>query len=383
MISWTKLLTGEYQENESLRYSGREDRIPKIVVWNATSLCNFNCRHCYLDASRIKAPDELNNREAKNFIADLSELGVSALIFSGGEPLLRKDIFGLAGYARDRGIRTALSTNGALITKSAAKKIRESKFHYVGISLDGRELTHDKFRQHRLAYRRALEGLRNCQDEGLKTGLRFTLTKYNFKDLAYVFELAEKESVSRLCLYHLVYSGRGKGLSRQDLNHRETRGVLEFIWRKTLDFYERSVKIEVLSVDNHADGVWIYLKLKRHGSGRAKAALKLLEAQGGNGSGSAIACIGHRGDIYADQFLRTHSLGNIRQRKFSAVWQDDQNSFLLALRNRKARLLGRCKKCAYLTMCNGNFRARAEAVFGNLWREDPACYLTDKEIRSN
>lgn len=380
MISWTKLITGEYQENDTIRYSGHKDSIPKIVVWNATSLCNFNCLHCYLDASRIKAPGELNRREAGGFIADLSRLGIPVLIFSGGEPLLRKDIFELGRYACDKGMRTALSTNGALITEGIAKKIGASGFHYVGISLDGKEKTNDRFRQNKGAYRMALEGLKNCQDAGLKTGLRFTLTRYNFKDLAYIFELAEKESVSRLCLYHLVYSGRGRVFLNHDLSHQERRGVLEFIWQKTLDFYERDVKIEILSVDNHADGVWIYLRLKKENPCRAKAALGLLEAQGGNGSGRDIACMDYRGDVYADQFLRTHSLGNIRQGKFSAIWQDGQNSLLLALRNRKALLKGRCKKCTYLRICNGNFRARAEAVFGDLWMEDPACYLTDKEI---
>lgn len=380
MVSWTKLLTGEYRENDAIRYSGHEDPAPKIVVWNTTSLCNFNCRHCYLDASQIKIPDELNHQEAEGFVADLSRLGVSVLIFSGGEPLLRKDIFELGRYASDKGLSCALSTNGALITKDVAKMIRGSGFHYVGISLDGKEATNDRFRQNKGAYRRTLEGLRNCQDAGLKVGLRFTLTRYNFKDLAHIFELTEKESVSRLCVYHLVYSGRGRVFLNRDLSHHQTRGVSEFIWRKVLDLHERNVKIEVLSVDNHADGVWIYLKMKKRDPHRAKEALKLLEAQGGNGSGRTIACMDHRGDIYADQFLRTHSLGNIRQRRFSAIWQDERNSFLLALRDRRELLKGRCVKCAYITICNGNFRARAEAVFGDIWREDPSCYLTDKEI---
>lgn len=383
MVSWTKLLTGQIQEHEELRYNSFLKQAPKIVVWNITKVCNLSCRHCYFEASQTTESNQLNSKEAADFIEDLAKFGVSVLLFSGGEPLLREDVFDLAKLATDKGIRAVLSTNGTLITEKIAKKIKQSGFLYVGISLDGQEKINDKFRQSKGAFRMALEGLEYCQGLRLKVGLRFTLTKYNFKDLPFIFELTQRKSISRLCLYHLVYTGRGSSLINDDLSHQEKREVLGFIWQKTLDFFQKGLKTEIFTVDNHSDGVWIYLRLKSYNLNRAQIALSLLKAQGGNSSGVNIACVDNCGNIYPDQFLRKYPLGDIRKKRFSDVWQDKDNDFLQALRNRKLFLKGRCQRCNFLSICNGNFRARAEAAFSDIWQEDPACFLTDEEIYGN
>lgn len=383
MVSWTKLLTGQSQDNDDLRYSKGHGHIPKIVVWNATSGCNLFCRHCYFDATRAPGADELSQQEARNFIDDLAKMGVPVLLFSGGEPLLRKDIFELGKFAKDRGIKAILSTNGTLITPRTAEEIKNAGFSYVGVSLDGMEKVNDTFRQSKGAFKASLAGIRNCRTAGLKVGLRFTVTKYNFKELPPIFDLVEEESIPRLCLYHLVYTGRGSNLKEKDLSHREKREVLELLWQRTLNFYQKGLKTEVLTVDNHADGAWIFLKLKKSDPHRARLVLELLKAQGGNGSGTRIGAIDNRGNIYADQFWRTRPLGNIRKDKFSDVWLDEENEFLQALRNRRPLLKGPCRRCNFLEICNGNFRARAEAVFGDHWSEDPACYLRKEETCAN
>lgn len=352
------------------------------MVWNITSRCNLNCQHCYFLAQQTKNRQELSYKEAERFIADLSLLKVPVLLFSGGEPLLREDIFELAKFARGKRIRTALSTNGTLITQETAKRIKETGFSYVGISLDGEEKTNDWFRNKSGAFTLALAGIRNCKSIGLKVGLRFTLTKYNFKDLSNMFGLAERENVERFCIYHLVYTGRGSNLKENDLSHEETKQVLEFIWQKTLDFKQRNLKTEVLTVDNHADGVWIYLRLKRVNPQHACRVLELLKGQGGNNSGIKVICVDDCGRVFPDQFWRTYLLGDLRQRKFSDIWQDKDNGLMEALRNRKPLLKGRCQKCNYLKLCNGNFRARAEAVSGDSWAQDPACYLAEEEINN-
>lgn len=374
-------MTGQSQDHDNLRYARGNSCVPKIVVWNTTCQCNLGCQHCYFEASPTPDADELTQEEARDFIEDLAELEVPVLLFSGGEPLLKRDIFALGQFAANHGIRTVLSTNGTLITQRIAKKIKEAGFSYVGISLDGMEEINDVFRQSKGAFKASLAGIRNCQMVGLKVGLRFTLTKYNFRELPAIFDLGERESIPRLCIYHLVYTGRGSKLKEKDLNHKERREALELIRQRTLDFYQKGLKIEILTVNNHADGVWIYLRLKKDDPQHAQAVLRLLERQGGNGSGISIGAMDNCGNIYADQFLRTHLLGNIRQRKFSQVWQDEAHPFLGNLRDRKALLLGRCQRCNFLRICNGNFRARAEAAFGDPWAEDPACYLTEEEIR--
>jgi radical SAM protein with 4Fe4S-binding SPASM domain len=325
----------------------------------------------------------LTEREAIALIEDLAELGVPVLLFSGGEPLLRKDLFRLARHAVGLGIQAVLSSNGTHITQEVAQEIKRAGFSYVGVSLDGKEDTHDWFRQRKGAFLQGIAAIRNCRDAGLKVGLRFTLTKYNFPDLPDIFKLTEEEAIPRICLYHLVYAGRGADLKKDDLNFKQTRQVLEFIWEKTFEFYRRGINAEILTVDNHADGVWIYLRLKKYDPRRARLALELLEAQGGNGSGIKMGAIDDCGNIYADQFWRTRILGNIRQRKFSRLWQDGANSLLADLRNRHPLLKGRCQRCSYISICNGNFRARAESAFGDPWAEDPACYLTEQEINSS
>lgn len=380
MISWTKLLTGQTPGNDDLRYAKNNGDAPKVVVWNATKLCNLSCRHCYFEATNRTKSGQLTTQEAKDFISDLAQIRVPVLLFSGGEPLLRKDIFELAQFAKGKKIMPVLSTNGTLITQKLAQKIKEAGFSYVGVSIDGKEETHDKFRQNKGAFQKALTGLKNCQNVGLKVGLRFTLTQYNFQDLADIFGLVEEESIPRLCIYHLVYSGRGSSLIKRDLTDKGRIKALELIWQKTRDFYQRDIKTEVLTVDNHSDGVWIYLRLKRYNPKYAKRALELLKIQGGNSSGVNLACVDDCGNIYADQFLRTHILGNIRQERFSGVWQDSLHPILSLLRKRHLFLKGRCARCKFLPLCNGNFRSRAYAIYGDLWQPDPACYLTDGEI---
>lgn len=379
MISWTDLLAKNNSDDNLIRYS--KGNASPVIVWNVTSVCNLNCQHCYFNAGQISNTQELTNKEAKDFIKDLAKLKVPVLLFSGGEPLLRKDIFDLAKFANERGVKSALSTNGTLITKNIVKLIKQAGISYVGISLDGLKKTNDWFRKNNGAFEQTLNGIRNCRDIGLKVGLRFTLTKLNFLELSEVFDLIEKEKIHRLCIYHLVYSGRAKTLKNQDLSHEEKREVLEVIWKKTLSFIEKGLNIEVLTVDNHADGIWIFLKLKKTNPLQANLVLKLLKSQGGNGSGRKIACVDNCGRVFPDQFWQNRCLGNVRQNTFSQIWQDGNNDFLRILRNRASFLTGRCQRCYYLSLCNGNFRARAEAVFGSPWADDPACYLTEEEIR--
>ncbi len=381
MVSWTDLLSARVPEKKNkLRYAQGGSLAPRVVVWNITARCNLRCCHCYYSSGDTSSLEELGLEEARNFVSDLSALKVHTLLFSGGEPLLKPDIFALAKFAKDKGIEAALSTNGTLIDSGVAREIKKAGFSYVGISLDGMEETNDTFRQAKGAFQRSLQGIRNCKKLGLAVGLRFTLSRYNFKDLPDIFSLAQRERVNRFCIYHLAYVGRGSNIREMDLSHLEKRRALEFIWEKTGRFLEKKLNIEILTVDNHADGAWVYLKLKELDPARANLALKSLERQGGNSAGIKIASVDDCGNIYADQFLRSHPLGNIRIKKFSQTWLGPDNSLLEALRDRISYLPQRCQRCSFIKICNGNFRARAEAVSGNFWQDDPACYLTDEEI---
>ncbi len=385
MISLTKLLTGTEKYGDSLRYNpnfsqhGTSKGKGPVVVWNSTNSCNLNCIHCYADAVGETNPHELSTEEAKSFIDNLAEFNVPVLLFSGGEPLIRDDIFHLIKYARSKGIRSVISTNGTLITPENAQIIKNHGVAYVGVSLDGTGENNNRFRGVKGAFQRALEGIKNCREVNQKVGLRFTISKYTYGSLKAVFDLIEQEQISRACFYHLAYSGRGFNIKDNDISRKESRDVLDFIISKTLEFHKKKLDIEILTVDNHADGIYIYNWALKNAPERADYIFNLLKNNGGNRSGMAIGSVDWEGNVYPDQFTMDVNLGNVRDRKFSEIWTDETNPILTGLRNRKNLLKGRCGKCQWIDLCNGNLRARS-TVYGSLWASDPACYLTDDEI---
>ena len=277
-------------------------------------------------------------------------------------------------------MRAVISTNGTLITEEKAILLKNAGVSYVGISLDGLEKVNDHFRGVKGAFKKALNGIKNCQKVKLKVGLRFTINKLNIDQVPGIFDLAETMNIERICFYHLVYSGRGSNLVDQDLSHSETRKIVDSIMDRTKDMYTRGLKKEVLTVDNHADGCYLYLRMLKENNPRAEEVLELLKMNGGNSSGEGIGCISWDGAVYADQFWREHSFGNVLVRPFSQIWSNRTNPLLAQLKDKRRYVTGRCASCKWLDICGGNFRARAEAVSGDIWGEDPACYLTDKEI---
>ena len=387
MLSLTKMLIGDTYSGDALRYTenafsqtdGVSEGYGPVVAWNYTRTCNLRCRHCYSRSENRRYENELSTEEALHLIDDLAEFHVPALLFSGGEPLCRADFPVLAGHAVERGIRITLSTNGTLITPELAEQIHSLGISYVGISLDGVQATNDRFRGVSGAYDRALNGVRNCRRIGQRVGFRFTLNRNNVDDVSGILDLLEQEDVDRICFYHLVYSGRGSTMQQEDLSHQQTRDVLDLIIDRTLDFHRRGLKKEVLMVDNHADGPYLYLKVRESDPEHSAAIWRLLRRNGGNRSGMAFANIDAEGNVHPDQFTQQHTLGNVRERSFGEIWTDRSNPLLAGLKDRQALLPETCRRCSWLSVCNGNFRSRAEAVSGDFWGFDPACYLTDEE----
>ncbi len=390
MIGISKLYCGAVEPSDVLRYNRKSGDLPShllqfsadkkpVVVWNMTRRCNLKCVHCYSASADIDYPDELTTDEGKKLIDDLAAFGAPVILFSGGEPLLRPDLLKLAQYATDKGMRAVISTNGTLITREIAAKLKTIGLSYMGVSLDGLEKTHDRFRGTKGAFEKAMEGIRNCRDAGIKVGIRFTVNKRNLADVPAMFDLLKKENIERLCFYHLVYTGRGSKLREEDLTHEETRALLDLIAARTKEMFDEGLAPEILTVDNHADGPYLYLKMKKENPARAKEVLELLEMNEGNSTGHGIGCVSWDGEVYPDQFWRNRPLGNVRQKPFSKIWTDEKNEFLMKLKDKKKHLQGRCAACVWLNVCAGNFRARAEAA-GDIWGDDPACYLMDEEI---
>jgi radical SAM protein with 4Fe4S-binding SPASM domain len=379
MISITRLLCNSIGPGDYLRYEKKESPRP-VIAWNCTRQCNLNCIHCYASADNKKSPNELTTAEGEALVRDLAEFGVPVILFSGGEPLLRKDLFQLIRLAKSLGIRTALSTNGTVITDDIAKQIQDIGFSEVGISLDGIGETNDHFRGKKGAFDAALTGIRKCKALDLRVSLRLTITQHNFEDIPAIMKLVEDEGIERVCFYHLSYSGRGEIIRKEDVDLSVTRAAVDEICRIALDLYSRGKEKEILTVSNHVDGVYLYQKLKKENKKHADEVYNLLKINGGNNSGIKIGAIDEDGNVHPDQFWRNHTLGNVRERKFGDIWTDLSNPLMKGLKDRKGLLKGRCGKCKYVELCNGSLRARAEAVYGDIWAEDPACYLTDEEI---
>lgn len=389
MISVTKLLFATEYFGDSLRYTdnahkarnGVREGMGPVVVWNSTRTCNLKCRHCYMSSDAKKYQNELTTAEAKQFIDDLADFNVPVLLFSGGEPLIRPDFFELADYAAKKGVRPTLSTNGTLITPEVARKIKDIGVGYVGISLDGLREVNDKFRGKAGAFEAAMNGIKNCVAVDQRVGLRFTINHHNIQELENIFDFIEEENINRVCFYHLVYSGRGNQMMDEDVTAEESRRAMDIIIRRTRDFEERGLKKEILTVDNHCDGVYMYLKALQEGKDElAQQIKKYISINGGNRSGMAFAEVDPLGYVHPDQFTQHHTFGNVRERKFGDIWQDTTNPIMAGLKDRKPLLKGRCSKCKFLDNCNGNFRTRAEARTGDFWESDPSCYLTDEEI---
>ncbi len=391
MIGISKLYCDNIEVSDVLRYGRKAQKLPSnllqfsedkkpVVVWNMTRRCNLKCVHCYAHALPTEGSDEISTKQGKEIIDDLAAFGSPVILFSGGEPLVRKDLPELASYAVEKGMRAVISTNGTLITPAKAKELKSVGLSYVGISLDGGEETHDKFRGVPGAFKKAMQGVANCQAEGLKVGLRFTINKRNVVEVPLIFRLLDEREVPRCCFYHLVYSGRGSQLINEDLGHEQTRKIVDLIMDETKKLFEAGKPKEILTVDNHADGPYVYLRLQKENPKRAKEVMRLLQFNEGNNSGRGIGCISWDGQVHADQFWRNHTFGNVLQRPFSEIWTDKEIDLLVKLKDKKIHVGGRCAKCQYLNICGGNFRARAEAFYDDIWAQDPACYLTDSEI---
>ena len=396
MIGISKLYCGAVEPSDVLRYNRESGKLPSellqfaadkkpVVVWNCTQRCNLKCVHCYAQSEDRNYPGEMSTEEGKAMIDDLAAYGAPVLLFSGGEPTIRKDLLELMYYAKDKGMRVVISTNGTLITEEKAKQFAEVGLSYVGVSLDGSRETHDSFRGLAGSFDKAITGIRNSREAGIKVGLRMTINKRNWQDIPEIFKVMREENIPRACFYHLVYTGRGSELMKEDLDHEETRKAVRLIMDETRAMFDDGFEPEVLTVDNHADGPFVYMEMLKEDPARAAEVLQLLQWNQGNSTGNGIGCVSWNGEVYADQFWRHFSLGNVRERPFSEIWTDvsgdtEQSELMKRLKDKKPYVTGRCAECKWLQICGGNFRVRAEAATGDLWAPDPACYLTDEEI---
>lgn len=351
-----------------------------VVIWNLIRRCNLACLHCYTNSFDQDFSGELSTQEVFRVMDNLKEYRVPVLILSGGEPLLRPDIFDIAKRAKKMGFYTGLSTNGTYITEANIERIADLGLDYVGISLDGIGEVHDRFRRKEGAFEGAIRGIRLCRKNGIKVGIRCTLTQENHQSLDGLLELQVKEDINKFYLSHLNYSGRGNRNRGKDAHYEMTREAMDKLFDAAWNSVQRGEGREFVTGNNDADGVYL-LHWARRKMPEKEAHLRAKLAQwGGNSTGVNIANIDNLGNVHPDSFWWDYTLGNVRERPFSTIWEDRTDPLMAGLKSENRVLKGRCGSCAYFDVCNGNTRVRAWQVTKDFWAEDPGCYLTDEEI---
>jgi heme d1 biosynthesis radical SAM protein NirJ len=354
-----------------------------VVIWNLIRRCNLTCKHCYSISTDKDFPGELNTEQVFSTMDNLKKFKVPVLILSGGEPLMREDIFDISSRAKSMGFYVGLSTNGTLINKENIKKIASVNYDYVGISIDGIRKTHDKFRRRIGAFYDAMQGIELCKQHGIKVGMRFTLTQDNAEELPQVLRLMNEYDIDKFYLSHLNYAGRGNKNRADDVIHSMTRDAMTLLYNTCYEAVKNNLNKEFVTGNNDADGVFLLFWVKQHFPDKYAEIKLRLEQWGGNASGVNIANIDNLGNVHPDTFWWNYHLGNVKTRDFSEIWQDTSDPLMAGLKMKNRPIKGRCSECQYLSICGGNTRVRAYQLTGDPWDEDPACYLYDNEIGVN
>lgn len=344
---------------------------PFLVVWNLTDACNLKCKHCYQRAG-LQKPDELSTLEKLRVVEELADAGVVSIAFSGGEPLMARDFFEVAMKIKERGMHLAIATNGTLITRDLAKKLRSLGVDYVEVSLDFPDPErHDEFRGVDGAFEKTLQGIRNCVTEGIYTCIATTVTRLNFQEVPKIIELARKLNVKRFIAFNFIPTGRGADSFNIDLTPEQREQLLKNLFNES-----RGGEIEVLSTAPQ------YARVSLESSGGVNVApthfyvgeaswnLKVLaEFIGGCGAGRLYCALQPNGDVSPCVFMPSLTVGNLRETSLMNIWH---NSNVLAKLRDRNQLHNNCGSCEYRFICGG-CRARAFAYFNDISERDPGC----------
>ncbi len=346
-------------------------RPPRLIAWELTNACNLACIHCRASAIKDPAPDELSTAEAKHFVDELLEYK-SIIILTGGEPLLRSDVYDIAKYASGHGLKVVLATNGTLLTPDIVKHLKEAGIQRVSISIDGSTKdTHDVFRGEPGAFDEAMRGIDILKNEGISFQINTTITKRNITQIPNIYDLAIELGAAALHIFLLVPTGRGEDIESDEIPPEEYERILNW-------FYDKSKKSPIQLkatcaphyfriMRQHAKAEGIKIPRETHG----------LEAMTkGCLGGSGFCFVSSTGNVYPCGYLPALA-GNIRQKPFKMIWE--KSNVFNDLRD-PGKLKGKCGDCEYRVVCGG-CRARAYASTGDYLEEEPYCiYVPPKKV---
>jgi radical SAM protein with 4Fe4S-binding SPASM domain len=369
MLRITKII------RDSLRGQIWQESKGIVVILNITSACNLRCKHCYISAGK-PSPDELSLEEIESIASELKDMNTRAVIISGGEPLIRKDVFKIAQIMKKNKISTQLSSNGTLINEKNIKDIKEN-FDYVGISLDGPPEVHDFFRGQDGSFKKILNSILLCKKEGINLGIRFSISEYTAgkNNLEFIFNLAEEIEVNKVYISYVVNYGYAKYLPK--INYTKLRESTNFIIEKAFEYVENNKNIEIVTGNNEYDAVILFEEFSKRYPEKKDIMRANLKVWGGNACGERIINIDNKGNIKPDPFFPI-AVGNVREGKISE--QLEKSDIIKFLRERP-RKIKYCIGCEFVDICNGGSRSRAINTYGKIDMPDPNCYLIYEKWR--
>jgi len=341
----------------------------RLVAWELTGACNLKCVHCRASAVERPLPNEFSTDEAIRLIDEISSISSPILILTGGEPLLRPDIYDIAAYGNKKGLRVVMGSNGTLITSSVAKKLYRAGIQRVAISLESADAKiHDEFRKVPGSFEAALEGIKHLKEQKVSIQIDPTITKRNLADVDNILNLALELEADALHIFLLVPTGRGKELKEEEIPPEEYERVLNWFYDK-----QREVPLHLKAtcaphyyriMRQRAKEEGIKITQETHG----------LEAMTRGCLGGISFCfIGHMGRVQPCGYLEL-DCGNVREQPFPKIWEE--SPIFLDLRDYD-KLKGKCGICEYKKVCGG-CRARAYALTGDYLGEEPYCIYEPK-----
>jgi len=340
---------------------------PKWIAWEVTRRCNLKCVHCRSSSTlEVKEHPDFPLQEGKRVIDDISFYAKPVVVLSGGEPLLRKDVFELAAHGTDKGLRMCMATNGTLVNQEVCDRLKEVGIKMVSLSLDGSKASvHDDFRSQPGAFEGAINAARLFRENGISFLINSSFTKRNQEEIPKVYKLAKEIGATAWYMFMIVPTGRGKDIMEELISAEDYEKLLK--WHYDMEQEEQELLVRPTCAPH-------YYRIFRQQSkiqGKKVERRNLKFSTGGSKgclAGQLICLIDVDGEVLPCSYF-PQSAGNVFKQSFKEIWENSK--LFLSLRDFKS-YKGRCGSCEYNSVCGG-CRARAYSITGDYLEEEPFC----------
>jgi AdoMet-dependent heme synthase len=340
-----------------------KENIVRMLAWEVTRSCNLNCLHCRAAAQRGPYDGELSTKKCFRLLDEIAAFANPVIILTGGEPLLRPDIFDIAGYGTGKGLRMVMATNGTLVNPATVQRMIHSGIKRVSISLDGKDApSHNAFRGEKGAFAGALSGIEALRNAGMEFQINTTVTAANLGQVKDILHLAIKLGAAAHHIFLLVPTGRGREMAGQAITAEDYEETLDWFYQESLDC---PIQLKATCAPH-------YFRILHQRKGRNQVSEKpqgqFHEGTRGCLGGSAFCFVSHVGQVQPCGYLEV-DCGNVQKQGFCRIWESSE-----VFRNLRdlTKYGGKCGRCEFIRVCGG-CRARAYEATGDYLAEEPLC----------